>query len=60
MKTYNNMFLGSGAIKFDDGTEIPFTNCDNLGMEFSYDSVSSMSGEFRGTTIIPPREGKKK
>ena len=32
MKTYNNMFLGPGTIKFANGTEIPFTSCDGLEM----------------------------
>ena len=60
MKSYNNnMFLGPGTIKFANGTEIPFTSCDGLEMEFSYDIASSMSAEFRGATIIPPREERK-
>ena len=59
MKTYNNnIFLGPGTIKFANGTEIPFTSCDGLEMEFSYDIAPSMSAEFRGTRIIPPREEK--
>lgn len=59
MKSYNNnMFFGPGTIKFANGTEIPFTSCDGLEMEFSYDFASSMSAEFRGATIIPPREEK--
>lgn len=57
MKTYNNnMFLGPGTIKFANGTEIPFTSCDGLEMEFSYDLASSMSAEFRGATIIFPQK----
>lgn len=57
MKTYNNsMFLGPGTIKFANGTEIPFTSCEGLEMEFSCDIASSMSAEFRGATIIPSRE----
>lgn len=60
MKSYNNkMFLGPGTIKFANGTEIPFTSCEGLEMEFSYDLAHSMSAEFRGTTIIPPREERK-
>ena len=60
MKSYNNnMFLGPGTIKFANGTEIPFTSCEGLEMEFSYDIASSMSAEFRGATIIPPREERK-
>lgn len=59
MKSYNNnMFLGPGTIQFANGTEIPFTRCEGLEMEFSYDLASSMSAEFRGTRIIPPREEK--
>ena len=59
MKSYNNnMFLGPGTIKFANGTEIPFTSCDGLEMECSHDFALSMSAEFRGTTIIPPREEK--
>lgn len=46
MKSYNNnMFLGPGTIKFANGTEIPFTSCEDLEMEFSYDLASSMSAE---------------